>query len=233
MTSPVLDDAPVAPAPVPADRGHGRVVLAVVALAALVLGALAGALLARQPALAAAAEGSVDAGFARDMQAHHAQAVDLAVLVRDRSTDDEVRTVALDILLTQQNQIGQMAGWLSTWGLPAAASEPPMAWMAGTGHGHGTAGGTAGDAAGYAAMPGWVSRADLARLTAATGAEADRLFLQLMIPHHQGGVEMAAYAVEHAQRPQVVALARTVVTSQERELTALQDMLEARGGPVG
>ena len=233
MTSTVLDDAPVAPAPVPADRGHGRVVLAVVALAALVLGGLAGALLARQPALAAAAEGSVDAGFARDMQAHHAQAVDLAVLVRDRSTDDEVRTVALDILLTQQNQIGQMAGWLSTWGLPAAASEPPMAWMAGTGHGHGTAGGTAGDAAGYAAMPGWVSRADLARLTAATGAEADRLFLQLMIPHHQGGVEMAAYAVEHAQRPQVVALARTVVTSQERELTALQDMLEARGGPVG
>jgi uncharacterized protein (DUF305 family) len=164
------------------------------------------------------------------MQAHHAQAVDLAVLVRDRSTDEEVRTVALDILLTQQNQIGQMAGWLSTWGLPAAASEPPMAWMTGTDHGHGAA---AAEGEGYAAMPGWVSRADLARLTTATGTEADRLFLQLMIPHHQGGVEMAEYAVEHAQRPQVVALARNIVTSQERELTALQDMLDARGGPVG
>lgn len=228
MTSAVLDDAAVAPAP--AGRGHGRAVLVVVALAALVLGALAGALLARQPALTAAPEGSVDAGFARDMQAHHAQAVDLAVLVRDRSTDEEVRTVALDILLTQQNQIGQMAGWLSTWGLPAAASEPPMAWMTGTDHGHGAA---AAEGEGYAAMPGWVSRADLARLTAATGTEADRLFLQLMIPHHQGGVEMAEYAVEHAQRPQVVALARNIVTSQERELTALQDMLDARGGPVG
>lgn len=222
-------DAPVAPDPAPAGRGHGRAVLAAVAVAALVLGALGGALLARQPALTAAPEGSVDAGFARDMQAHHAQAVDLAVLVRDRSTDEEVRTVALDILLTQQNQIGQMAGWLSTWGLPAAASAAPMAWMTGSEHGHG-AGATA--AAGYAAMPGWVSREDLARLTAATGAEADRLFLQLMIPHHQGGVEMAAYAVEHAQRPQVVALARNIVTSQERELTALQDMLDARGGPV-
>lgn len=225
-------DAPVAPGPAPAGP-RGRAVLAVVAAAALVLGALGGALLARQPALAAAAEGSVDAGFARDMQAHHAQAVDLAVLVRDRSTDEEVRTVALDILLTQQNQIGQMAGWLSTWGLPAAASEAPMAWMTGTGHAHG-AGATASTdgASGYAAMPGWVSREDLARLTAATGAEADRLFLQLMIPHHQGGVEMAQYAVEHAQRPQVVALARNIVTSQERELTALQDMLDARGGPV-
>lgn len=235
MTSSALDDAPAATATAPAGRGHGRVVLAVVALAALVLGALGGALLARQPALTAATEGTVDAGFARDMQAHHAQAVDLAVLVRDRSTDEEVRTVALDILLTQQNQIGQMAGWLSTWGLPAAASEPPMAWMTGTEHPHGGAGGSAatGDAPGYAAMPGWVSREDLARLTSATGAEADRLFLQLMIPHHRGGVQMAEYAVAHARRPQVVALARTIVTSQDRELTALQEMLDARGGPVG
>ena len=224
-------DAPAAPDPAPAGRG-GRAVLAAVAVAALVLGALGGALLARQPALTAAAEGSVDAGFARDMQAHHAQAVDLAVLVRDRSTDEEVRTVALDILLTQQNQIGQMAGWLSTWGLPAASSQAPMAWMTGTEHAHDGATAAAGDASGYATMPGWVSREDLARLTAATGAEADRLFLQLMIPHHQGGVEMAQYAVEHARRSQVVALARNIVTSQERELTALQDMLDARGGPV-
>ena len=225
-------DAPVAPEP-RAGRGHGRVVLAVVVVAALALSALGGALLARQPVLTAASEGSVDAGFARDMQAHHAQAVDLAVLVRDRSTDEEVRTVALDILLTQQNQIGQMAGWLSTWGLPAAGSRAPMAWMVGE-HAHGAATSTAdGEASGYAAMPGWVSREDLARLTDATGAEADRLFLQLMIPHHQGGVEMAEYAVEHAQRPQVVALAQNIVTSQERELTALQDMLDARGGPVG
>lgn len=233
MTSPDTPDAPAAPGTAPAaGRGHGRAVLAVVVVAALALGALAGALLARQPTLTAAAEGSVDAGFARDMQAHHAQAVELAVLVRDRSTDEEVRTVALDILLTQQNQIGQMAGWLSTWGLPAAASDAPMAWMAGGEHGH-TAGAAGTDApAGYAAMPGWVSREDLARLTAADGADADRLFLELMIPHHEGGVAMAEYAVEHARRPPVVALARTIVTSQGRELTALHAMLDARGGPL-
>lgn len=230
VTSP---DAPEAPVPAtPAGRGHGRAVLAVVVVAALAFGALAGALLARQPVLTAAAEGSVDAGFARDMQAHHAQAVELAVLVRDRSTDEEVRTVALDILLTQQNQIGQMAGWLSTWGLPAAAPEAPMAWMTDGEHGHATAAPGAADA-GYAAMPGWVSRADLARLTAADGTEADRLFLELMIPHHEGGVEMAEYAVERARRPQVVSLARNIVTSQERELTALHAMLDARGGPLG
>lgn len=217
----------------PQDTGparHGRGALAVAAVALLAVGALAGALLARQPALAAAAEGSVEAGFARDMQAHHAQAVELAVLVRDRSTDEEVRTVALDILLTQQNQIGQMAGWLTTWGLPAASADAPMAWMTGD-HEH-AATASADGATGYAAMPGWVSRDDLARLAAAEGDDADLLFLELMIPHHEGGVAMAEYAVEHARRPQVVALARAVVTSQERELTVLHDMLDARGGPL-
>jgi uncharacterized protein (DUF305 family) len=228
--APDAADAPATDAPAGAVRGHGRAVLVVVVVAALALGALAGALLARQPVLTAAPEGSVDAGFARDMQAHHAQAVELAVLLRDRSTDEEVRTVALDILLTQQNQIGQMAGWLSTWGLPAAGSDVPMAWMAGD-HAHETAAADPGET-GYAAMPGWVSREDLARLTAASGTEADRLFLQLMLPHHEGGVQMAQYAVEHARRPQVVALARTIVTSQAREIAVLQDMLAARGGPV-
>ncbi|GIG25993.1 DUF305 domain-containing protein [Cellulomonas denverensis] len=218
MTEAPVDDRP---------RGLPRPVVAVLLVAVLAVGALIGALLARQPALAVPAEGSVDAGFARDMQAHHAQAVQLAVLVRDRSTDEEVRTVALDILLTQQNQIGQMAGWLTTWGLPAASSAAPMAWMSDGEHAHdATATGS------YADMPGWVSSADLARLTAAEGAEADRLFLQLMIPHHEGGVEMAEYAAAHARMPQVVDLANGIVTFQEKELTVLHDMLDARGGPV-
>lgn len=204
-----------------------RGVIAVLLVATLAVGALVGALFARQPALAVPAEGSVDVGFARDMQAHHAQAVQLAVLVRDRSTDEEVRTVALDILLTQQNQIGQMAGWLSTWALPAASSAAPMAWMTAGEHGHASAA-----TGSYADMPGWVSSDDLARLTAADGAEADRLFLQLMIPHHEGGVEMAEYAVDHARMPQVRDLANGIVTFQEKELTVLHDMLDARGGPV-
>jgi uncharacterized protein (DUF305 family) len=223
----------------PAGGGHRRVVVALGVVAAVVVGALLGAVLVRQPPQTVATEGSVDAGFARDMQVHHAQAVELAVLLRDRSTDEEVRTVALDILLTQQNQIGQMAGWLSTWGLPAASDAEPMAWMTGGEHGH-TAGGSGdtGDGTvapgggGYAAMPGWVSREDLARLRDAQGTDADRLFLELMIPHHVGGVEMAQDAAENARQPQVRALARGIVTAQERELVALQDMLDARGGPL-
>ena len=59
-----------------------------------------------------------DAGFSRDMQAHHAQAVEMALLVRERSDDEELRTVAYDILTSQQQQAGQMYGWLVQWGLP-------------------------------------------------------------------------------------------------------------------
>jgi uncharacterized protein (DUF305 family) len=235
-------DAGTSAAPRPA-----RALIAVAVVAALAVGALIGGILVRQPPQTVAVEGSVDVGFARDMQVHHAQAVQLAVLLRDRSTDEEVRTVALDILLTQQNQIGQMAGWLSTWGLPAATVDEPMAWMSTGEHGHSagaaagsTSTGSSGDetgaagatATGYAAMPGWVSTEDMARLEAATGSDADRLFLQLMIPHHVGGVEMAEYAAENARQPQVRTLARGIVTAQDRELVALRDMLAARGGPL-
>ncbi|MCC2319358.1 DUF305 domain-containing protein [Cellulomonas chengniuliangii] len=201
-------------------------VIAVLVTTALVAGALIGSALVRQPALTAAADTSVDAGFARDMSAHHAQAVQLAVLVRDRSTDEELRAVALDILTSQQQQIGQMYAWLAMWGLPQAGSQAPMAWM---GDGHSHEGSTA---TGHAAMPGWVSSADLARLEAADGVDAERLFLQLMIPHHVGGVEMAEEAVERAGQPEVRRLASGIVAAQTKELTVLQDLLDARGGPL-
>ncbi len=209
-------------------------VIAVLVTLALVAGALIGSALVRQPALTAAGDSSVDAGFARDMSVHHSQAVQLAVLVRDRSDDDELRAVALDILTSQQQQIGQMYAWLQMWGLPQSGADAPMAWMAGD-HAHGgSAVAAPGDDAptGHAAMPGWVTAADLARLEAADGVDAERLFLQLMIPHHVGGVEMAQAAVDRAGQAEVRRLAAGIVAAQTKELTVLQDLLDARGGPL-
>lgn len=212
-----------------APRRHPLVaVVALVAAAAIGGGILLGATLVRPPAVAVPSDTSVDAGFARDMQVHHSQAVELSRLVRDRSTDEEVRQVALDIQMTQQHQAGQMYGWLAVWGLPPSSSQAPMAW-AGDAHGH-TATGDGGG--GYAAMPGYVSREDMARLEAATGTDADRIFLELMIPHHEGGVEMARIAEERATTPVVRQLAHSIVESQTAEITALQEMLDARGGPL-
>ncbi|MFC3689153.1 DUF305 domain-containing protein [Aquipuribacter hungaricus] len=219
--------------------------LAVLGAAVLVVvGLLTGAALARSSAPAAAPdEASLDAGFARDMQVHHGQAVEMSVLVRDRSDDPDVRGLALDILLTQQNQQGQMAGWLSTWGLRQSSSLPAMAWMSPFGdgmagmEGHSTGGPSEADVAvppGENPMVtmGLATREEMAALTAADGVEAERIYLQLMVEHHEGGIEMASLAAEEASQPQVRRLAQGMVAGQSAEITRLTELLDARGGPL-
>ena len=95
-----------------------------VLLAGCSAGATAALLVTRLPG-----EGSAEAGFARDMIVHHAQAVQMAEIVRDRTQSDDMRLLAADISLTQQAQIGIMQGWLQVWGLPISGAEPAMAWM--------------------------------------------------------------------------------------------------------
>ncbi|WP_225754552.1 DUF305 domain-containing protein [Actinotalea sp. Marseille-Q4924] len=210
------------------DRPGGRrLPVAAAAVLAGVVGLLVGALVAGvllRPDTPAAT--SVDAGFAREMQVHHGQAVQMSVLVRERTDDPAVRSLALDILLTQQNQQGQMAGWLQVWGLAQTAAGPPMQWMSEhDGHGSGPDGSGPPEK-----MPGLVSAEQLALLEAAEGREAERLFLALMIPHHQGGVEMAEYAATEASTPAVRRLASSIVTAQEAEMVLLEEMLAERGG---
>ncbi|WP_370524071.1 DUF305 domain-containing protein [Cellulomonas sp. APG4] len=194
-----------------------------VGLVALAAGVAVGLLLAGSLVRADhPVEGSADVGFARDMQTHHAQAVEMAVLVRDRSDDDELRQVALDIELTQQNQIGQMHGWLSVWGLPLAGTAEPMAWMADHGHGAGA------DDGEVTRMPGLATEEQMAALADAEGVEAERLFLELMIPHHRGGVDMARAALDRAEQPEVRRLAQAMVDAQTAEIVVLEALLAAR-----
>ena len=161
-----------------------------------------------------------DAGFARDMQTHHAQAVEMAFLVRDRTDDEDLRTVAYDIITSQQQQAGQMYGWLVQWGLPQTGSRPPMAWVDGE---HAAA-----HAGPDGVMPGMATPAQLAELEAATGVEAERIFLRLMIAHHTGGVAMAEAAVADARTPEVRTLAGAIAAAQSSEIRLLQQMLDDR-----
>ncbi|MQA34849.1 DUF305 domain-containing protein [Modestobacter roseus] len=210
-------------------------------LTALLVGVIAVGMLVAGGGLAVAlgigseetpAADSVDAGFARDMSRHHLQAVQMANLALTRSEDPEVQQLAFDISATQTNQVGRMQGWLSLWGLPLTSGEVmgwmddgEMADMAGMDHaGHGD--GAAEDAA---LMPGMATDAELAELRAATGDELDVLFLQLMTRHHQGGLEMAEYGEEHAQRAAVQRLAESMAQSQTAETATMVDMLRDRG----
>jgi uncharacterized protein (DUF305 family) len=173
---------------------------------------------------AAPADDSAAAGFARDMQIHHAQAVQMSMIVRDRTDDARIRTLAYDIALTQQHQIGQMYGWLSQWGLPQVSGRPPLAWARGMDHG--PAGG--GDGSSGAAMPGMATATQLRDLERSEGREAEIRFLDLMIPHHEAGVRMAQTVLADTDNPQVRLLAGTMVRGQREEIELMRQLRRDR-----
>lgn len=173
---------------------------------------------------------SVEAGFARDMQVHHAQAVEMATIIRDSSDDPVIRTIAYDILTSQQQQIGQMFAWLRAWGLPQNGSQEPMAWMT-SGQDHSemsTSEMSTVMPQPDGTLPGMATAAELEQLRTLTGIEAERLFLKLMITHHRAGVAMAEVALKGAKNKQVKELASAIVKSQTAEINALNDLLKQR-----
>lgn len=204
-----------------------RIAIAAVVVALVIAGA--GFLAGRLASPSTPTTSSAAAGFLRDMQVHHAQAVELALIVRDRTDDPEVRLLAYDIATAQGQQGGQMYGLLEGWDLPQASTAPRMTWMSlpaidgGDGDAHGHRPGAP------ETMPGMASADDIAALGALDGVDAERRFLELMIAHHLGGVEMAEAVLARSDVPQVVSMAGTIVTSQRAEVSLMDSMLAVRG----
>jgi uncharacterized protein (DUF305 family) len=117
-------------------------------------------------------------------------------------------------MLTQQAQIGQMQGWLNLWDLPVAGTEPAMTWMGMSTEGR---------------MPGMASPEEINRLRDLPPEEADRLFLQLMIPHHEAAVPMSNAVLERTGNSAVERLANAVIASQEAEIEIMKEMLRDMG----
>jgi uncharacterized protein (DUF305 family) len=165
------------------------------------------------------ADDSVDAGFARDMMAHHNQAVLMAGYVRDHTADPTIRLLAYDIETQQLTEVGLFKGWLDGWGLLAESEHTPMSWM-GSEHLHMQAGNL---------MPGMATTAELDKLRSLTGRPLDTYFLQLMIRHHQGGIPMANYAAANAAVPAVRTAARKMADAQSLEVINMEKLLRADG----
>ncbi|MEU9311434.1 DUF305 domain-containing protein [Streptomyces sp. NPDC048256] len=163
---------------------------------------------------------SADAGFARDMAVHHQQAVEMSYIVRDRTTDEDVRRLAYDIAQTQANQRGMLLGWLDLWGLPKVSSKAPMSWMGM---------GDMADGEDGALMPGMATNTELKKLGTLNGKAAEVFFLQLMTAHHQGGVHMAEGCVDKCTVGVEKRLARGMVEAQQSEIDLMTDLLKARG----
>jgi uncharacterized protein (DUF305 family) len=221
---------PATTAPPPA-RGESRWVRPFVAVAVVVglllLGA-AGGLLLGLPGSSRPEPSPVDIGFSQDMSVHHLQAVEMAGWERDHTGDPVLAQLATDIEKTQNNQVGQMQGWLALWDAPALPVGGYMAWMSGSvAHDGMDMGGASGP---VATMPGMATSADLDALRAADGPALDVLFLQLMLRHHEGGAEMLSHAAQYAAVPQVRNLAAQMLSSQASEAEYLRQLLTARGG---
>ncbi|MDR7384724.1 DUF305 domain-containing protein [Promicromonospora iranensis] len=144
-----------------------------------------------------------DVMFAQMMIPHHEQAVVMAdaVLAKD-GTNPEVTELATEIKAAQAPEIEQLGQWLDTWGAERTSEH-----------------------AGHAGMSGMMSEEDLQALDAATAPESDRLFLEQMIAHHRGAVEMAQEEAEEGRDASAVEMAQTIVDTQSSEIEAMENLL--------
>ena len=154
---------------------------------------------------------AADAMFAQMMIPHHEQAVEMSTLAETRAADPEVKALAAEIKAAQQPEIDQMRAWLEEWDMPVMDGMEAM----GAHGGHG--------------MSGMISDEQMERLEAASGTEFDRLFVEYMIEHHEGAIEMAE-DVEDSQDPRVAALARAIIQTQQVEIDQMRAFLERTGG---
>jgi uncharacterized protein (DUF305 family) len=163
-------------------------------------------------------EASPEAGFARDMSAHHAQAVEMGMIAFQKATLVDVRTLGGDIAITQQGQIGVMQTWLKTWGLGPNSSLAPMSW-------------TPDGAAALVGnrMPGMATREEVEKLASATGKQVDILFCQYMLRHHLGGIHMVDELLKLNPRPEVRDLATAMKQGQTSEVQLLEGLLKQLG----
>lgn len=149
---------------------------------------------------------AADVAFVAAMLAHHEQAVELAELAPGRVDDPELAGIAERIALVQAAEADQMRGWLQRRTTRDGATDA---------HDH-----TAG-------MPGEISRSTLDRAAELEGTAFDRLFVQAMVPHHRGAVEMAESRLAESGDPAVARWARAIATAQSLEIDRLLE-IEAR-----
>lgn len=156
----------------------------------------------------------VDSAFMLAMIRHHQQAIEMTDLVDDRTDDRDIRLLAERMSVSQQDEKTQITTWLQERSVP----------VNGDGSGH--------EAHDAESMPGMLSDDQFAELEAATGEEFDLLFLEYMIQHHEGAVQMVddLYADGGGQESATDQFARHVESDQGIEIARMQQMLAERTG---
>lgn len=147
---------------------------------------------------------AADEMFVTMMIPHHQQAIEMAdILLEKEDADARVTELAQNVKDAQSPEIERMLSWLEEWGVTYDPNS-------GMGHGSGD---------------GMMSESDISALEDASGADASRLFLEQMIAHHEGAVEMARTALQDASNPEVLELAEQVIDDQTSEIGEMNDLI--------
>lgn len=151
-----------------------------------------------------------DVKFMQGMISHHAQAVEMGALVEGRSNRDALQAMAQRISISQEDEMSMMRDWLEVRGL-VVPEEHAHHMMSDD-----------------ELMPGMLSAADFEKLRQAQGPEFDTLFLQFMIEHHKGAIEMVETLLEQpgsAQDSVLYEFTTDVTSDQSSEIERMNAML--------
>ena len=151
-----------------------------------------------------------DITFAQEMIPHHAGAIEMAKLAEGRTSNPEVLDLASRIEKAQDPEIKAMTDWLKAWG-----AEAPSTSMPGMDHGS-------------MPMPG-MSAEDMEMLKQAKDAGFDKMFLEMMIKHHQGAIDMSNTELQQGSNADAKKLAQQIIDSQQAEITEMEGLLQAGG----
>jgi uncharacterized protein (DUF305 family) len=160
-----------------------------------------------------------DVTFAQGMIVHHRQAVEMAELAAGRTENPQVLDLATRIGAAQEPEIATLTGWLQEWGAEVPA-EGDMSGMGGMDHsGMESMGGMEG-------MGGMMTPEQMTALDQASGPDFDRMFLEMMVEHHRGAVEMAQTELDEGADAEALALAQQIIDTQQAEITEMESLLQ-------
>ncbi len=149
------------------------------------------------------AHNDADIAFTQGMTVHHQQAVEMAELAAGRSENPQLLDLAARIGAAQGPEIDTMNAWLAEWG-----AETPTGGMDGMG-----------------GMGGMMTPEQMTQLEQTSGAEFDRLFLEMMTEHHMGAVEMAQAELADGSDPRATELAQMIIDTQQAEISEMEGLL--------
>jgi uncharacterized protein (DUF305 family) len=160
-------------------------------------------------AAAVAAHNDQDVMFAQGMIPHHQQAVQMAKVAATKAKKPAVKTLAGQIEQAQGPQIQTMTGWLKSWGVKPSPSDNSMPGMDMGGPGQ-----------------GMMSAAEMKQLGKASGAAFDKMFLTMMIKHHEGAITMAKNEQAAGSYGPAKTMAGDIISGQSAEIATMRSLLK-------